>query len=89
MNHPSPAKVVVKYENATALYAGQTIVNRSADEVIIDFSSGPVAVDEQQVLPIHTRIAMSGAAAERLMRLLQQATNSPDDANHAARFPAV
>lgn len=82
-------RVIVKYENLAALYAGQTIVNATQQEVIVDFSSGTVAGDDQErVLPIHTRIAMSHEAARRLGRLLTQATTPQRDLGEA-QLPGV
>ncbi|MCO8124322.1 hypothetical protein NHH03_21455 [Stieleria sp. TO1_6] len=79
-------RFVVKYENLAALYAGQTIVNATDQEVIVDFSSGPVTSNDQQVLSIHTRMAMSVEAARRLGHLLLQATeNQP--ASDIAQLP--
>ncbi|MHC2070748.1 hypothetical protein ACYFX5_25030 [Bremerella sp. T1] len=80
-----PIKFVVKYETTSALYAGQTIVNAVGDEVIVDFSSGPIPGQGEQVLPIHTRIALSSESASRLARLLLQATNRQSD--DEARLP--
>ena len=79
-----PQKFVVKYESLSALFAAQTIVNATGNEVIIDFSSGPIPADGEQLLPIHTRIALSVDAARRLSRLLDQATGTvrPSDEAH-------
>lgn len=76
-------RFVVKYENLAALYAGQSIVNATNQEVIVDFSSGPVPSQDQQVLSIHTRIALSHDAARRLGRLLLQATEGQPQTDEA------
>jgi hypothetical protein len=79
-----PQKFVVKYECLSALFAGQTIVNATGHDVIVDFSSGPIPGNDEQILPIHTRIALSVEAARRLARLLDQATSvsaTPDEAH--------
>lgn len=80
-----PVKFVVKYEATSALFAGQTIVSAIGDEVIIDFSSGPIPGPNEQILPIHTRIALSSESAKRLARLLTQATSRQSD--DEARLP--
>lgn len=69
-----PNKFVVKYETTSALFAGQTIVNATSSEVIIDFSTGPIPGNGEQVLPIHTRVALSMDSAKRLAQMLNQAT---------------
>jgi len=65
----------VKYDESKALYASQALVQASAEEVIIDFSSGILQDPSGQggaVMPIHTRIAMSHAGAQRLLGALTQ-----------------
>jgi hypothetical protein len=78
-----PQKFVVQYESLSALYASQSIVNATGHDVIVDFSSGPVPGNEKQVLPIHTRIALSVPAAQRLARLLDQATGAAVSSDQA------
>lgn len=80
-------KVVVKYETLSALYASQSIVNATGDEVIVDFASGPIPGNGEQVLPIHTRIAMSPAAAKRLADLLLRACG--EAGQDEARLPGL
>lgn len=69
-----PRKLRLKYEEYSARYANQTILSGSADEVMLDFSSGPVpdAATGESVVPVHTRIAMTPAGARRLLAALQQ-----------------
>lgn len=65
----------VKYDESKASYASQALVQASAEEVIIDFSSGIIQDPSGQggaVMPIHTRIAMSHAGAQRLLGALNQ-----------------
>lgn len=65
----------VKYDESKASYASQALVQASAEEVIIDFSSGIIQDPSGQggaVMPIHTRIAMSLPAAHRLLGALNQ-----------------
>lgn len=84
---PESNKYVVKYDNTSALFASQTIVNAGSEEVIVDFSSGPVPGQDHAVLPIHTRVAMTKEGAKRLARLLDQATKA-SNANEA-RLPGT
>lgn len=71
---PQARKLRLKYEEYSARYANQTILSGSADEVLLDFSSGPVpdAATGESVVPVHTRIAMTPAGARRLLAALQQ-----------------
>lgn len=65
----------VKYDESKASYASQALVQATAEEVIIDFSSGIIQDPSGQggaIMPIHTRIAMSHAAAQRLLGALNQ-----------------
>jgi len=90
-------KIKVKYEKYSAKYANQTVLSGSQDEVFLDFSSGPVpdSATGESLIPIHTRIAMSPAAARRLMAALQQtlkridtSVQSTDGTQRAALPPA-
>lgn len=70
----SSRKIRIKYEELSAKYANQVVLNGSADEIYLDFSSGPVPDPQsgESMIPIHTRIAMSHGAARRLLAALQQ-----------------
>ena len=76
---PTPSagvrKFKVKYEDMTARYASQVILNANADEIFLDFSSGALAdpATGEPLVPVHTRIAMSPSGARRLADLLNQA----------------
>ncbi len=75
MSSPDPkTRIRVEYEDKKALYANQVILNGSPEELFLDFSSGPIQDPEtgETLVPVHTRIAMSPAAARRLMAALQQ-----------------
>ena len=66
-------EIRVKYDVSEALYASQALVQAGAEEVFIDFSSSIVTdASGARVMPIHTRIAMSHAAARRLLTALGQ-----------------
>lgn len=73
-NHPQQMPLQVKYESFEAVYASQALVQANPEEIVLDFSSGIVADPQHgHVMPIHTRVAMSRPAVERLMGALQQA----------------
>lgn len=62
----------VRYENMETQFASQFIVNSSREEIIINFSPGPIADPQtnQQMLPINSRIAMTPHGAARLAQTL-------------------
>ncbi len=70
-----PAQVNVRYEQTSALYASQFVLNATGDEIIINFSSGslPDPTTGEVLLPIHSRIAISPQGARTLIDLLNQA----------------
>ena len=62
----------VRYENMQTQFASQFIVNSTREEIIINFSPGPIADPQtnQQMLPINSRIAMTPHGAARLAQTL-------------------
>jgi GTPase SAR1 family protein len=65
----------IKYDESKATYASQALVQANAEEVIIDFSSGILqdpSGEGSAVMPIHSRIAMTHAGAQRLLGALTQ-----------------
>lgn len=67
------AEIRVKYDVSQATYASQALVQAGAEEVFLDFSSSIVTDSTgARVMPIHTRIALSHAAARRLLTALGQ-----------------
>jgi hypothetical protein len=65
----------VRYEDMSARYANQVLLNTTAEEVYLDFSPG-VVMDRAMggaVLPIHTRIVMTPTGVLRLYQALAQA----------------
>lgn len=65
----------IKYDESKAVYASQALVQANLEEIIIDFSSGILqdpSGSGAAVMPIHTRIAMSHAGAQRLLSALTQ-----------------
>lgn len=89
MNEKKPTKennesrqLRVKYDESKASYASQALVQATAEEVIIDFSSGIIQDPAGQggaVMPIHTRIALSIPAAHRLLGALNQTFQKKGD----------
>jgi len=79
----------VRYENMETQFASQFVVNSTREEIIVNFSPGPIADPQtnQQLLPINTRIAMTPHGAARLAQTLSnvlknlQATAQPRKAD--------
>lgn len=70
---PDSKQLKVKYDETKASYASQALVQATAEEVFLDFSSGVMQDPAAgSVMPIHTRIAMSYGAAARLLNALGQ-----------------
>lgn len=84
-------KLKVKYEQTTAHYANQFLVNTTAEEVFLDLSSGAVTDPSSgdSVVPIHSRIAMSYAGARRLSQILAQAVQRHEAVAAASKAPAA
>ncbi len=72
------SRIEIQYDQRTALYASQFIINGADDELVLDCSSGVVldGANGSAAMPIHTRLAMSWGAAQRLLTLLNQAIGS-------------
>lgn len=88
-------QIHLRYEQTTATYASQFVLNATSEEIIINFSSGSIPDPRtgENHLPIHTRIAMSTAAARRLANLLNQALSASEQtktvATGAAQLPSL
>jgi len=65
-------KVHIRYNTTDTLFASQFLVNSSREELILNLSSGYMADPgtDEQLLPIHTRIAMTPQGAARLANTL-------------------
>lgn len=77
------SKVKVRFENTQVSYASQFIVNASAEEVILNFAAGYINDDRNpdgNILPVHTRVALSPAGARRLITTLSKALRNVDEA---------
>lgn len=91
---PAQQQIKVRYNETSALYASQFIINTTQEDVTLNFSSGPLTdpASGETILPIHTRIAMSVGAVRRLHNVLgsilkQQAGEAPEAAQ--AQFPKI
>lgn len=71
-NNASELNLDVRYGQQAALYTSQFMLNAGTEEVTLDCSSGIDVVGEQTMVPVHTRLAMSWGAVERLQSLLHQ-----------------
>jgi len=84
----------IRYEEMTARYANQVLLNTTAEECYLEFSPG-VIFDRGAsgaILPIHTRIAMTPVGLLRLYQAIGQALqnyqivqNAPAPAPQAAQ----
>jgi hypothetical protein len=71
--NPQTVNLQLKYDDLTARYANHALVSVGNEEVYLDFTSGIVADRPGvQVMPIHTRIAMTPSGVVRLAQLLAQ-----------------
>src|SRR3954470_20491428 len=65
----------IRYDDMSARYANQVLLNTTAEECYLDFSPG-IVMDRAMggaVLPIHTRIVMTPTGMLRLYQALGQA----------------
>jgi hypothetical protein len=90
-------QVRVRYNETSALFASQFIINTSSEDLTINFSSGPITdpASGESVLPVHTRMAMTINGAHRLHTVLgnilkQQAEAAAAVPEHAqAQLPKI
>ena len=89
-------QVKVRYNETSALFASQFIINTSAEDITINFSSGPLSdpANGETILPVHTRMAMTREGARRLHAVLgnilaqqENSENIPPDAQ--AKLPDI
>lgn len=82
MSDSDPTTLQVRYENTTASYANQIVVNANREDLILNFSSGAIHDPQsgEAILPIHSRIALSWNGAARLRALIDQALQSQQQA---------
>jgi hypothetical protein len=76
-------QIKVRYNETSSLYASQFIINSSAEDVTINFSSGALSdpASSETILPIHTRITMTRAGVQRLHAVLSNMLAAPKDGN--------
>ena len=69
---PGQVTVRVRYDTTAVTYASQFLVNATAEELVIAFSSGFVVdpATRDTLLPVQTRIAITPAGAARLVSAL-------------------
>ena len=72
-NKKKDIQLDVRYGQQPAFYSSQFLINAGAEEVTLDCSSGVDTSGDKTIVPVHTRLSMSWAAAERLHSLLDQA----------------
>ena len=82
MSDSDPTTLQVRYENTSATYANQIVVNANREDLILNFSSGAIhdPGSGEAVLPIHSRIALTWNGAARLRALIDQAMQSQQQA---------
>lgn len=88
-NESESSRVDVRYDQSTVTFANQFLVTAGQDEMVLDLSSGVIQSQGSDVLPIHTRLALSYETAQRLVSVLQQVVaarrdTAITDANHPA-----
>jgi len=90
MERSSSKQVKLRFDQTTALYAAQFVTNITPDEVVINFSSGVIAdpTSGENVLPIHSRIAMTRESAKRLLTVLRQSLEAPGVGGASVRATA-
>jgi len=86
-------QIKVRYNETNAQFASQFILNSSEEDIIINFSSGPLTdpSTNETILPIHTRIGMTVEAAKRLQNVLSQVLSAPaqPDTPDQAKLPKM
>jgi len=83
--HNKP-NVRILYEETSATFANQVIVNSGRDQIILDFSTGIISDQNSgtHLLPIQRRIAMTPANAASLVNSLTGVLKQISEANQAA-----
>ena len=88
----------VRYDQKPALYTNQFMIHSGPEDIILDCVSGLEVRAGRTLFPVHTKLALSWGAAERLHSLLSEtlqqrpqpggAIPAPHLANRAAKLPA-
>jgi hypothetical protein len=84
VNRPN---VQILYEETSALFANQVIVNSGRDQIVLDFSTGIISdhATGRHVLPIQKRIAVTPATALKLIQTLSGVIQKQVEASRAAQ----
>lgn len=79
-------QIKVRYNETSALYSSQFILNSSDEDIVINFSSGPLVdpASGDTMLPIHTRIALTKDGARRLLGVLSRVLADSDNKKKVA-----
>lgn len=87
INRPN---VQILYEETSAMFANQVIVNSGRDQIVLDFSTGIISDHStaRHVLPIQKRIAMTPATALKLIQTLSGVIQKQVEASRAAQAEA-
>ena len=83
-------QIKVRYNETSALFASQFIVNTSAEDVTINFSSGPIGdpATGETIMPVHTRMAMTREGAHRLHSVLANVLGMKGNTKNKENIPA-
>ncbi len=73
-----PVDIQVKYDDLSAKYASQVLINSTREEIFLDFSAGAFNdhAAGKTILPINSRIVMTLPGARRLLQALGQALST-------------
>jgi hypothetical protein len=84
VNRPN---VQILYEETSAMFANQVIVNSGRDQIVLDFSTGIISdhATSRHVLPIQKRIAMTPATALKLIQTLSGVIQKQVEASRATQ----
>ncbi len=90
-DNTSKQKLKIKYEETSAHYANQFLVNTTNEELFLDLSSGSITDPNtgEAIVPIHSRIAMSYSGARRLANILTQAVQRHEATQASSSKPAA
>ncbi len=84
-------QVQIRYEELTARYANQVLINTGAEECFLEFSPGVIfdRAAGAAILPIHTRIAVTPNSLLRLYQAIGQALQNYQITQTAPAAPAA
>lgn len=84
MSNSEQPKFDIRHGQQPALYTSQFMVNAGVEEVTLDCMSAVEHTDDgATIVPVHTKLALSWGAAERLSKLLNEAlAQRPSGGSH-------